>query len=89
VGEPARRGHADPQPLPRVGLRPHPYRPRDDGGRQRGRAARSTASSRRRARAPVAARCGSCRSRRSSRRPAGPTSCAGPPSTGRPGRHSS
>ena len=34
------RDDADPQPLPRVGLRPHPHRPGDDGGRERGGASR-------------------------------------------------
>ena len=33
------RGHAHPEPVPRLGLRAHPHRPGDDGGRQRGRAA--------------------------------------------------
>ena len=62
VGRPARRGDARAQPLPRLGLRAHLHRPRDDGGRQRGGAARGQrASSTPPTRAPRAATSGSCR----------------------------
>ncbi len=47
VGGPAGRRDADPEPVPRRRLRPHPHRPRDDGGRERGGAARGQRDPRR------------------------------------------
>ena len=44
---PPRRGDAHPQPLPRRRLRAHAHRPGDDGGRQRGGAARGQRDPRR------------------------------------------
>ena len=47
VGRPAGRRHADPEPAAGRRLRAHQHRPRDDGGRQRGRAARGQRDPRR------------------------------------------
>ena len=84
VGRPARGAHAHPQPRPRLGLRAHAHRPGDDGGRQRGRAARRQRDPRphRLTRAALPAS-GSCASRRSSPRPRARPACAGSSSAAR------
>ena len=78
---PPGRDDAHLEPLPRLGLRPHAHRPRDDGGRQRGRPPRGQRDPRARDELdrPSRARCGRCRSRRSSRpaRARGPAALEG------------
>ena len=87
VGGPTGRGDADPQPVPRLRLRAHPHRPGDDGGRQRGGAARRQRHPRgdRLERAAVRD-LAAARARRCSRPPRRSTSCAGSSSTARPSR---
>ena len=87
VGRPARRGDADPEPLPRLGLRAHPHRPGDDGGRQRGGAARGQRDPRRDRLAGAALRdLAAARAGRVRPRARRSTGCAGSSSTARPSR---